>query len=200
MDGQNFENNLNNEPNADTTSVVEPVVETVAEVVVEPVVENVAEVVAEPIVEAMAEPVVESVNVNTGSYSSYQDNYQDNTASAANTDYQYTTLNSGSYNYQDNATQYSAPVYGGGTGAEESGSTPGLAIGALAMGIASIVLSCCCGIGVIFGIAGLIMAIISNKKQKCGVGTAGLICSIVGLVFGGFYLVYYFVSIVFSAM
>lgn len=56
----------------------------------------------------------------------------------------------------------------------------GLAIGALVLGIASIVLSCCyCGF---LGIPGLIMGIIANKKNKTGLGTAAIITSIIGII------------------
>lgn len=52
----------------------------------------------------------------------------------------------------------------------------------LILGILSIV--CCCFgiISVLFAIAGIILAIVGNKKQKHGVGTGGLVCSIIGLV------------------
>lgn len=135
MDGQNFQNGLNNEQNVQGTPVVTPV----------------------------STPMTETVNMNTGSYS-----------------------------YQDNTAQYGASVYSQSTVTEEQ-KTPGLAIGALVMGIVSIVLSCCCGSGIIFAIAGLIMAIVANKKQKSGVGTAALICSIVGIVFNAIMLIYYIV-------
>ena len=118
----------------------------------------------EPVVTPVSTPMTETVNVNTGSYS-----------------------------YQDNTVQYGASVYSQSAVVEEEQKTPGLAIGALVMGIVSIVLSCCCGSGIIFAIAGLIMAIVANKKQKSGVGTAALICSIVGIVFNGIMLIYYFV-------
>ncbi len=116
-----------------------------------------------PVVTPVSTPMTETVNVNTGSYS-----------------------------YQDNTAQYGASMYTQSAVVEEP-KTPGLAIGALVMGIVSIVLSCCCGSGIIFAIAGLIMAIVANKKQKSGVGTAALICSIVGIVFNGIMLIYYFV-------
>ncbi len=115
----------------------------------------------------------------------YTGSYQDNT--------QYT-----SSSYTDN-TQYtsstytepaSSTVYNGGTAPAQS-TTPGLAIASLVMGIVSILLTCCCGCGIIFAIAGIIMAVVGNKQAKSGVGTAGLICSIVGAVFNSIALVYY---------
>ena len=52
----------------------------------------------------------------------------------------------------------------------------------LILGILSII--CCCFgiISTVFAIAGIILAIVGNKKQKHGVGTGGLVCSIIGLV------------------
>lgn len=94
--------------------------------------------------------------------------------------------------YQDNTNQYTGSVYTEPVAEDNSGSTPGLAIAALVMGILSIVLSCCCGVGIIFGIAGLIMSIVANKQNKSGVGTAGLVCSIIGIVFSCISMIYYF--------
>ena len=104
---------------------------------------------------------------------------------------------SSNYYYQDNTNQYTGGAYAGSAYSEpvvDNGSegAPGLAIAALVMGIISIVLTCCCGSGIIFGIAGLIMAIVANKQRKSGVGTAGLICSIVGIVFNVLSLIVYF--------
>ncbi len=97
--------------------------------------------------------------------------------------------------YQDN-TQYTQPVYSQPVNAEPAkAQTPTLAIVSLVMGILSIVLGCCYGIGIIFAIAGIIMAVIANKQQKSGIGTAGLICSIVGAVFSVIMLIYYVVVI-----
>ncbi len=100
------------------------------------------------------------------------------------------TGNTNNY-YQDNTNQYNGNMYTEPVVENNSDSTPGLAIAALVMGILSIVLTCCCGGGIIFGIAGLIMAIIANKQNKTGVGTAGLICSIVGIVLNVFSMIYY---------
>lgn len=66
-----------------------------------------------------------------------------------------------------------------------------LAIVGLVLGILSIVLSCCYGIGILFGIAGIICSALSKKKGKSGVGTAGLICSIVGTVFSVLMIIYF---------
>lgn len=69
------------------------------------------------------------------------------------------------------------------TNVEKQSKNNALAYVSLVMGILSILLSCCYGIGIVFGIAGLICAIISRRKGGAGVALAGLICSIVGMVF-----------------
>ena len=52
----------------------------------------------------------------------------------------------------------------------------------LICGILSII-CCCFGIvPIILAVVGLVLAIIGNKSNKHGVGTGGLVCSIIGLV------------------
>lgn len=60
--------------------------------------------------------------------------------------------------------------------------TPVQSIVGLVLGILSIMIGCCYGVGALFGIPGIILSVIGNKKKKTGVGTAGLITSIIGLV------------------
>ncbi len=74
--------------------------------------------------------------------------------------------------------------------------TDALAVVSLVMGILSIVMCCCYGIGAIFGIPGLICAILSKKKAKSGLATAGLVCSIIGLVLSVIAIVYYVIYFV----
>lgn len=67
-----------------------------------------------------------------------------------------------------------------------------LAIISLVMGILSIILCCCYGIGIVFGIAGIICGAVAKKKgQSKGLALAGLICSIVGCVFSVAAIIYY---------
>ena len=56
-----------------------------------------------------------------------------------------------------------------------------LAIVSLVLGIVSIVTGCC-GSGFLFGVGGIICAVFANKKNKSGMGKAGMITSIIGLV------------------
>lgn len=62
--------------------------------------------------------------------------------------------------------------------------TDGLAIASLVLGILSIVLVCCnTYIAIVAGIVGIVLSVISKKNNgKSGMGTAGLVCSIVGIV------------------
>lgn len=173
MDGQNFNNGLDNDQNTDTTPVTEAGAETATT--------------------NAFESAGETVSVNT-------DNYQDNTSaygyqSSSNSgSYSYQSnnnTNSGSYNYQDNTNQYySATAYTDNSEAQGEG-TPGLAIASLVMGIISILFCCCWGGGIVFAIPGIFMARSANKKNKTGVGTAGMVCSIIGTVLNACMLLYF---------
>ena len=60
-----------------------------------------------------------------------------------------------------------------------------LAIVSLVLGIVSLVVCCCSGLfSTPFGIGGIICAVLAQKNGKSGIATAGLICSIIGVVFG----------------
>lgn len=61
----------------------------------------------------------------------------------------------------------------------------GLAVAGMILGIASIPMSCCLGIyGLVIGIIGLILSIVSRKRTKGGIGVAGIVCSVIGIVIG----------------
>lgn len=94
-------------------------------------------------------------------------------------------------NQYSNQDPYNNPYYSQPVAAQPVNKTPALAIVSLVMGILSIVLGCCYGIGIIFAVAGIVMAVIANKGQKSGVGIAGLVCSIVGAVFSVIMIVYF---------
>ena len=94
-------------------------------------------------------------------------------------------------NYQDNTnmTFQQPPV-----APDNDGKANGLQIASLVLGIISILLCCCYGApSVIMGIIGLVCGIKGNKENKNGVGTAGIVCSIIGLIFGVISLIYYFI-------
>lgn len=94
-------------------------------------------------------------------------------------------------NYQDYTNvQYQAPYdYNSG----RSDKANGMQIASLVLGILGILACCCYGIpGVLFGIIGLILAIIGNQKSSNkGIGIAGLVCSIIAIIFGALASVYY---------
>ncbi|MGN0153684.1 MAG: DUF4190 domain-containing protein [Lachnospiraceae bacterium] len=70
----------------------------------------------------------------------------------------------------------------------------GYAIASLVMGILSIVTSCCCGfLSFLFGALGIIFGCIQPKDlsgKKPGMAIAGIITSIVGIVFGVIDIIY----------
>ncbi len=66
---------------------------------------------------------------------------------------------------------------------EQPQKTDTLAIVALILGIAAIVFGCCITyLGIALGIGGIICSVMSKKKQKSGMATAGMVCSIIGIV------------------
>lgn len=92
-------------------------------------------------------------------------------------------------NYQDYTSNipYQQPMDDG-----VGNSTNGLQIAGLVCGILAICSCCCYGIpAVILGIAGVICAVQGNKNGKSSVGTAGFVCSIIGLVLGVMSTIYY---------
>lgn len=93
-------------------------------------------------------------------------------------------------NYQDYTADipYQAPVENAGPKKAN-----GLQIASLVLGIIGIPACCCYGIpGILFGVIGLILAIIGNRKNKgVGVGIAGLVCSIIAIALGIVALIYY---------
>ena len=104
-----------------------------------------------------------------------QNFYQDNTAA-----------NSNPYAY---AQQQVPPVYSAAQPQPQQSNA--LSVVSLVMGILSILFGCCYGIGIVFAIAGIICAAVGKKKgQKGGIGTAGLVCSIIGAVLSVIMLVY----------
>lgn len=87
-------------------------------------------------------------------------------------------------NFQNNPYQQPVPPEG-------PKKTDSLAIVSLILGIGSIIMSCCITyLGIGLGIGGIICAVMSKKKQKNGMSTAGMVCSIIGLVLSVLLLIF----------
>lgn len=83
---------------------------------------------------------------------------------------------------------------------ESSIKRPAIAVISLILGIISIVASCGVGVGAIFGIVAIILAIVAKKKinQKDGVSTGGLVTGIIGTVIS--LIVFFIVAIMGAAI
>lgn len=98
-------------------------------------------------------------------------------------------------NYQDYTANipYQSTSYPGGNA---SGSASGAQIAGFVLGILSMLFGFCYGLpSIILGIIGLICAIAGNRKNKHGIGTAGLVCTIVGIIAGICWLIYFIIYI-----
>ena len=59
----------------------------------------------------------------------------------------------------------------------------GMAIAAMVLGIVSIVLCCIWYISLLCAIVGIVLGVMHNKKGvKSGMATAGIVCSIIGII------------------
>lgn len=75
---------------------------------------------------------------------------------------------------------------------ETDNGTNGLQIAGLVCGILAICSCCCYGVpAIILGIAGIVCAGLGNKTSKNGMGTAAMVCSVIGLILGAIATVYY---------
>lgn len=119
-----------------------------------------------------------------------QNPYMQNIAPTNN--YQdYTENVSQSNNYQDYMTNASQP---------NNNQNNTLSIVSLVLGILSILTCCCGGLGVLLGVAGIVCAVLANKQGKCGMATGGLVCSIIGTIFGVLYFLFWIFAMVAGSM
>lgn len=130
-------------------------------------------------------PSENKTTVTTGtpvSTTSSFDSSQTNAYNSAGSYYTAPTTSAGSY--------YTDPT----TSAQESFST-GFAIASLVLGILSILTSCCCGLGLILGILGIIFGCVQQKNpldQKPAMAIVGIVLSVVGILATLAFLVYYY--------
>ncbi|MDE6762003.1 MAG: DUF4190 domain-containing protein [Lachnospiraceae bacterium] len=88
-------------------------------------------------------------------------------------------------NYNSNTSYNTAP--------EET--SLGFGIASLVLGILSIITSCCCGLGLITGILGIIFGCVQPQDytgKKPGIAIAGIITSCVGILFSILTIIYMF--------
>ena len=65
-----------------------------------------------------------------------------------------------------------------------------MGIASLILGICSIAICCCYGVGAIPAIIGLILGILQNKKNANGIATAGIVLGIIGILLNVVWLIY----------
>lgn len=96
--------------------------------------------------------------------------------------YQQPTADSSSYPYNNYYSTPNTPL--------TNNNSNGFGIASLILGICSIAICCCYGVGAILAIIGLILGILQNKKNANGIATAGIILGIIGILLNAVYLIY----------
>lgn len=96
--------------------------------------------------------------------------------------YQQPTANPSPYNYNNTYSTPNTPL--------TNNNSNGFGIASLILGICSIAICCCYGVGAIPAIIGLILGILQNKKNANGIATAGIILGIIGILLNAVYLIY----------
>ena len=86
------------------------------------------------------------------------------------------------YTYNDTYSTPNTPL--------TNNNSNGFGIASLILGICSIAICCCYGVGAIPAIIGLILGILQNKKNANGIATAGIILGIIGILLNAVYLIY----------
>lgn len=95
--------------------------------------------------------------------------------------YQQTNTNPSPYTYNDPYSTPNTPL---------TNNNNSMGIASLILGICSIAICCCYGVGAIPAIIGLILGILQNKKNANGIATAGIILGIIGILLNAVYLIY----------
>lgn len=96
--------------------------------------------------------------------------------------YQQSTAGQSPYTYNDTYSTPNTPL--------TNNNSNGFGIASLILGICSIAICCCYGVGAIPAIIGLILGILQNKKNANGIATAGIILGIIGILLNAVYLIY----------
>ena len=96
--------------------------------------------------------------------------------------YQQSTAGQSPYTYNDTYSTPNTPL--------TNNNSNGFGIASLILGICSIAICCCYGVGAIPAIIGLILGILQNKKNANGIATAGIVLGIIGILLNAVYLIY----------
>lgn len=96
--------------------------------------------------------------------------------------YQQTNTNPSPYTYNDPYSTPNTPL--------TNNNNNSMGIASLILGICSIAICCCYGVGAIPAIIGLILGILQNKKNANGIATAGIVLGIIGILLNAVYLIY----------
>lgn len=94
---------------------------------------------------------------------------------------QQSTADSSSYPYNNYYSTPNTPL---------TNNNNGMGIASLILGICSIAICCCYGVGAIPAIIGLILGILQNKKNANGIATAGIVLGIIGILLNVVWLIY----------
>lgn len=95
--------------------------------------------------------------------------------------YQQTNTNPSPYTYNDPYSTPNTPL---------TNNNNSMGIASLILGICSIAICCCYGVGAIPAIIGLILGILQNKKNANGIATAGIVLGIIGILLNVVWLIY----------
>lgn len=96
--------------------------------------------------------------------------------------YQQSTAGQSPYTYNDTYSTPNTPL--------TNNNSNGFGIASLILGICSIAICCCYGVGAIPAIIGLILGILQNQKNANGIATAGIILGIIGILLNAVCLIY----------
>lgn len=96
--------------------------------------------------------------------------------------YQQPTANPSPYNYNNTYSTPNTPL--------TNNNSNGFGFASLILGICSIAICCCYGVGAIPAIIGLILGILQNKKNANGIATAGIILGIISILLNAVCLIY----------
>lgn len=96
--------------------------------------------------------------------------------------YQQSTAGQSPYNYNNTYSTPNTPL--------TNNNSNGFGIASLILGICSIAICCCYGVGAIPAIIGLILGILQNQKNANGIATAGIVLGIIGILLNAVCLIY----------